>query len=199
MQFFDIVDGEIKIAPEVLINPVLQEVVTYFGTKGLLAVFYLCWPEVEKNPYWSLTEDERYDRIQNDFRIDINDPSIINAASLISNWIRHKSPAYYDLFLHRRNVEKALKHYANANFDEETKTGHLKYKVLEVSKAQKELTLQIKAIELAQKLTEEQVKKVVVTGRAGREIGQFENPNYIPARKPLKTEGETFASFEEEE
>ncbi len=170
-------------------HPMLANFIEEHGDKGVMALFYMTYPDKSQNPYWILPEKQRTVEIQKDLSLVILDDDIDDGWGNMRNqieWIKSflslKSPSYLYLCQLRSIVERGITAYTNADFDDRTKQGGLVYKVQEVTKAVSELKSAIKEIEEYQKKCTEEISQVSY-GRGGREIGEFENPIKIERRE----------------
>ena len=168
-------------------HPMLANFIEEHGDKGVMALFYMTYPDKSQNPYWIFPEKQRTIEIQKDLSLVILDDeddwgNMRNQIEWVKGFLSLKSPSYLYLCQLRSIVERGITAYTNADFDDRTKQGGLVYKVQEVTKAVSELKSAIKEIEEYQKKCTEEISQVSY-GRGGREIGEFENPIKIERRE----------------
>lgn len=181
--------GKPVVAPEVLAHPVFSCVNDMYGEKGLLIIWYLSSPL--RNPYWNAFENDRKDKLAEEFIPYENTeeklfPQIIeNASKLLADMFSSISPAYVTVYKARYTAERALTFLQTVDYSKETKTGHMKYKPADVSKAIRELTQDIDSLNRLLVNMQEELKPQAI-GRKGRLVSQFENPNVNLKRKQLE-------------
>jgi len=186
IDWFDVnEEGKVFIDPAVLMHPVFDRLFSLHGTNGLLVVWYMAYPV--KNPYWTIPHVDRIERLQSEFYM--FDQITENAIQLFTEMIAGVSASYALLYKAKNTAERALRFLETVDFSAETKTGHMKYKPGEISKAIRELQIDLKNIDDLQKRVSEDIKAPAI-GRKGRIVGLFENPVNIQ-RLPLGHNGHT--------
>ena len=181
-------NGKPDIAPEVLAHPVFSRLHHLHGEQGLLLIWYMVSPL--KNPYWNLFEEDRRRKLAEEILPFENEEELVfseiveNSIIFLGDIFSSISPAYVTLFKARHAAERALTFLQTVDYSKETKTGHMKYKPADVSKAIRELTVDIENMNKMMQQMKEELKPTAI-GRKGRTVSMFENPVNL-TRKALE-------------
>ena len=179
--FIEYIDGEVRVAPEYLVHPILQPLIQKYEEKALLVLYFMRYPI--RNPYMNIVEKERFDYIVNDLGIVAMESHFEKALGWMDHLMAEHNSIYSRTMMSINIVDTALQTLKSIDYSERTARGSLVWKPSEVVGAMTKLKAEITALsDNLMKFSLEE-KPVVSVGVKGRAIGMFEKPVAIERKK----------------